>query len=52
MNTLTADIHQQSEFEELIKAIEDRLNQDAIFQHTGAEHELDPQTPQAEIKPS
>ena len=32
MNTLTPDIHQQSEFEELIKAIEVRLNQDAISQ--------------------
>ena len=29
MNTLTPDIHQQSEFEQLINAIEDRLNQDS-----------------------
>lgn len=30
MNTLTPDIHSQSEFEALIKAIEDRLDQDTI----------------------
>ena len=29
MNTLTPDIHQQSEFEQLINAIENRLNQDS-----------------------
>jgi hypothetical protein len=32
MNTLTPDIHSQSEFEELIKAIEIRLDRDAIPQ--------------------
>jgi hypothetical protein len=32
MNTLTPDIHSQSEFEELIKAIEIRLERDAIPQ--------------------
>jgi hypothetical protein len=30
MNTLTPDIHSQSEFQDLIKAIEDRLDQDTI----------------------
>jgi internalin A len=30
MNTLTTDIHQQSEFEALINAIEDRLNHDSV----------------------
>lgn len=30
MNTLTPDIHSQSEFQDLIKAIEDRLEQDTI----------------------
>ena len=44
MNTLSADIHQQSEFEELIKAIENRINQDAISQHTSTKPQLEPHT--------
>ncbi|BAY24777.1 Miro domain-containing protein [Calothrix sp. NIES-2100] len=44
MNTLTPDIHQQSEFEELINGIEYRLNQDTISQHPGSEKELKPHT--------
>jgi hypothetical protein len=31
MNTLTPDIHSQSEFQDLIKALEDRLEQDIIL---------------------
>jgi Leucine-rich repeat (LRR) protein/GTPase SAR1 family protein/CHAT domain-containing protein len=44
MNTLTSDIHQQSEFEELINAIEDRLNQDTISKNLGAENKIKPHT--------
>ncbi len=40
MNTLTPDIHQESEFKELIDAIESRLNQDTISQHPEAGKEI------------